>query len=153
MLFRSNTGKLERQEWNPEENRPGTHQYLNDLETTLTLLEQKVKSKADELSLEHYAHQFYDLDYVFHPQWAYCATKDGVIPGYLHFYNIKSIVEAWPELTKKFTYGEYSPKPFPKENSTPAEFKKTIEETLTPDQIQRVRAIYEKDYRLLSAYF
>ncbi len=30
-----NTGKLERQEWNPEENRPGTHQYLNDLETTL----------------------------------------------------------------------------------------------------------------------
>jgi len=48
---------------------------------------------------------------------------------------------------------EWSPKPFPKENSTPLELKKTVEETLTTEQIQRVKAIYEKDYRLLSAYF
>ena len=148
-----NTGKLERQEWNPEENRPGTHQYLNDLETTLVLLEQKVKANADTLSVDNYFRQFYDLDYVFHPQWVYCATADGNIPDYLHFYNIKGIIEAWPELTKKFTYGNYSPKPFPKENSTPSELKKSIEETLTPEQIERVRAIYEKDYRLFSSYF
>ena len=79
-----NTGKLERQEWNPEENRPGTHQYLNDLETTLVLLEQKVKANADTLSVDNYFRQFYDLDYVFHPQWVYCATADGNIPDYLH---------------------------------------------------------------------
>lgn len=148
-----NTGILERQKWNPEENRPGTHQYLNNLETTLTLLEQKVKHNADELSVEQYWRQFYDLDYVFHPQWTYCATTDGVIPDYLHFYNIKGIVEAWPELINKFIYGEWSPKPFPKENSTPLELKKTVEETLTTEQIQRVTAIYEKDYRLFSKYF
>ena len=148
-----NTGILERQKWNPEENRPGTHQYLNNLETTLTLLEQKVKHNADELSVEQYWRQFYDLDYVFHPQWTYCATTDGVIPDYLHFYNIKGIVEAWPELINKFIYGEWSPKPFPKENSTPLELKKTVEETLTTEQIQRVMAIYEKDYRLFSKYF
>ena len=148
-----NTGILERQKWNPEENRPGTHQYLNNLETTLTLLEQKVKHNADELSVEQYWRQFYDLDYVFHPQWTYCATTDGVIPDYLHFYTIKGIVEAWPELINKFIYGEWSPKPFPKENSTPLELKKTVEETLTTEQIQRVMAIYEKDYRLFSKYF
>ena len=148
-----NTGILERQKWNPEENRPGTHQYLNNLETTLTLLEQKVKHNADELSVEQYWRQFYDLDYVFHPQWTYCATTDGVIPDYLHFYNIKGIVEAWPELIKKFICGEWSPKPFPKENSTPLELKKTVEETLTTEQIQRVTAIYEKDYRLFLKYF
>ena len=148
-----NTGILERQKWNPEENRPGTHQYLNDLETTLTLLEQKVKHNANEFSVEQYWRQFYDLDYVFHPQWAYCATADSIIPNYLHFYNIKGIVEAWPELINKFIYGEWSPKPFPKENSTPLELKKTVEETLTTEQIQRVMAIYEKDYRLFSKYF
>ena len=105
------------------------------------------------MSVDGYWRQFYDLDYVFHPQWAYCATADGIIPDYLHFYNIKSIVEAWPELTKKFTYGEWSPKPFPKENFTPPELKKTVEETLTTEQIQRVMVIYEKDYRLFSKYF
>lgn len=148
-----NTAEPERQEWNPEQNRPGTHQYINNLETTLTLLEQKVKYKADELSVKDYGRQFYDLDYVFHPQWAYCAANDGTIPDYLHFYNIEGIIEAWPELTKKFIRGEWSPKPFLKENSTPPQYKKTVEETLTTEQIQRVKAIYEKDYRLFSKYF
>jgi len=148
-----NTAEPERQKWNPEQNRSGTHQYLNNLETTLTLLEQKVKYKADELSIDDYGRQFYDLDYVLHPQWAYCAANDGTIPDYLHFYNINGIIEAWPELTKKFIRGGWSPKPFLKENSTPPELKKTIEETLTTEQIQRVKAIYEKDYRLLSKYF
>jgi len=149
-----NTGEFERLPWNPEEKRPGTHQYLSDLEITIKLLEEKVKPNTDSLSVDDYYRQICDLDYVLHPQWIYCVTNEGIIPDYLHFYNMKGLIGAWPDLVKKFTYGNWSPKnPFPQVNATPSELKKTVEETLTPEQIQRVRAVYEKDYRLFLKYF
>jgi hypothetical protein len=78
----------------------------------------------------------------------------GLIPEWLHIFSLDELVKQWPQLTEKyFTWGNWQALPLPKLNSTPSEFKKSIKETLSPEQIQRIRAVYEKDYRLFSKYF
>ena len=149
-----NTGQHERLEWNPELNRPGTHQYLNNIETAIKLMEEKIIPGADSLDAMNYWPQVYVLDYVLHPQWIYCVDVDNNIPNWLHIHSLDGLIKVWPELTEKyFTWGNWKAKPLPKVNATPSELKKSVEETLTPEQIQRVRAVYEKDYRLFSKYF
>lgn len=149
-----NTGPQERTEWNPELGRPGTHQYLNNIETAIQLMEQKIIPNADSSDAMNYWSQVYSLDYVLHPQWVYCIDVDGLIPEWLHIYSLDTLIKQWPELTEKyFTWGNWKALPLPKINATPPELKKPVEETLTPEQIQRVRTVYEKDYRLFSKYF
>ena len=149
-----NTGEFERLKLNPEENRPGTHQYLNDIEQTIQLMEKIILPNADSMEATSYWHQVHHLDFVLHPQWMYCVDVDGLIPEWVHIFSLDSLVKQWPELTEKyFTWGDWKAKSLPKKNATPPELKKSVEETLTPEQIERVRAIYEKDYRLFSKYF
>jgi len=148
-----NTGVFERQAWNPEEKRPGTHQFLSDIETTIQLLEKQIQPNADS-DYGTYWCQVSQIDYVLHPQWIYCVDVDGLIPEWMNIFSLDELIKQWPELTEKyFTWGNWKALPLPKINSTPSDLKKSVEETLTPNQIQRVRAVYEKDYRLFSKYF
>ena len=149
-----NTGEFEKQAWNPLEKRPGTHQYLNDIEQAIQLMEKTIIPNADSIPATDYWCQVGPLDFVLHPQWIYCVDVDGIIPEWMNIISLDNLVKQWPELTEKhFTWGNWKALPLPKINSTPPELKKPIEETLTPSQIQRVKAIYEKDYRLFSKYF
>jgi hypothetical protein len=63
-----NTGKFEKQEWNPLEKRPGTHQYLNDIEQAIQLMEKMIIPNADSIDATMYWCQIGQLDYVLHPQ-------------------------------------------------------------------------------------
>jgi hypothetical protein len=72
----------------------------------------------------------------------------------MNIISLDNLIKQWPELTEKyFTWGNWKAQSLPKINATPPELKKSVEETLTPEQIKRVGAIYDKDYRLLSKYF
>lgn len=149
-----NTGEFEKQPYNPLEKRPGTHQYLNDIEQAIQLMEKIIIPNTDSIPATDYWCQVGSLDYVLHPQWIYCVDVDGLIPEWMNIFSLDNLVKQWPELTEKhFTWGSWKAQPLPKINATPPELKKSVEETLTPEQIERVRAIYEKDYRLFSKYF
>ena len=149
-----NTGEFEKQAWNPLEKRPGTHQYLNDINQAIELMEKMIIPNTDSIPATDYWCQIGPLDYVLHPQWIYCVDVDGFIPEWMNIFSLDELIKQWPELTEKyFTWGNWKALPLPKINSTPPDLKKSVEETLTHDQIQRVRAVYEKDYILFSKYF
>jgi hypothetical protein len=149
-----NTGEFEKQSYNPLEKRPGTHQYLNDVEQAIQLMEKTIIPNTDSTPVTNYWSQIGPLDYVLHPQWIYCVDIDGLIPEWMNIISLDNLIKQWPELTEKyFTWGNWKAQSLPKINATPPELKKSVEETLTPEQIKRVGAIYDKDYRLLSKYF